>query len=115
ENIGNRNLFNYAIRSYIRQRKCIENFDDRDLEEIILSRNALKNAETKLISYKNSAQINLRVNNIIINQKISMIDFETALSYMFRREIPRIQEIRGEAYDALIHWLVVLIKDIFEY
>ncbi|CAM2697009.1 unnamed protein product [Rotaria socialis] len=110
ENIGSRNLFNYAIRSYIRQRKYIVNFDDRDLEEIILSRNALKNAETKLISYKKNAQINLPVDNIIINQKISMIDFETALSYMFRREIPRIQEIRGEAYDALIHWLVVLIK-----
>lgn len=45
-----------------------------------------------------------------IQQKVNMLDLETALSYMLRREIPRIKEIRGEVYDALVHWLIVLTK-----
>ncbi len=39
-----------------------------------------------------------------------MLDLETALSYMLRREIPRIKQIQGETYDALVHWLNVLVK-----
>jgi hypothetical protein len=39
-----------------------------------------------------------------------MMDLEAALSYMLRREIPRIKELRGEVYDALVHWLIVLTK-----
>ncbi len=39
-----------------------------------------------------------------------MVDLETALSYMLRREIPRIKEIQGEIYDTLVHWLIILNK-----
>lgn len=49
-------------------------------------------------------------NRLIRHQKLSMVDFETALSYMLRREIPRTKEIQGEIYDALVHWLIVLTK-----
>ncbi len=50
----------------------------------------------------------------ILPQKINMVDLETALSYMLRREIPRTLQIEGEAYDTLIHWLTVLSKVIIE-
>jgi len=110
ENIGSRNLFNYAIRSYIHERKCIDNFDDRDLEEIILSRNALKNAETLKKSTLNEKETNDVVEKNSAHQKINMVDLETALSYMLRREIPRIKEIQGATYDALLHWMHVLTK-----
>ncbi len=46
----------------------------------------------------------------IVHPKISMVDLETALSYMLRREIPRIKEIQGATYDALLHWMHVLTK-----
>jgi hypothetical protein len=46
----------------------------------------------------------------VVQEKINMIDLETALSYMLRREISRMREIQGEAYDALVHWLIVLTK-----
>jgi hypothetical protein len=63
---------------------------------------------------KNSNQDATKTNNIAENnpvqQKISMVDLETALSYMLRREIPRIKQIQGESYDALLHWLNVLVK-----
>ena len=110
ENIGSRNLFNYAIRSYIHERKSIDNFDDRDLEEIIHSKNALKNAETLKKSNSNDKETNEVVEKNTLHQKINMVDLETALSYMLRREIPRIKEIQGEAYDTLLHWLHVLTK-----
>ncbi|CAF3331192.1 unnamed protein product [Rotaria sp. Silwood1] len=110
ENIGSRNLFNYAIRSYIRQGQFIDNFDDRDLEEIIQSKNALENIDKKRKPYQDNKEKDNVLNKHIIHQKISMVDFETSLSYMLRREIPRVQEIHGETYDALIHWLIVLTK-----
>jgi hypothetical protein len=46
----------------------------------------------------------------VAQQKLNMVDLETALSYMLRREIPRTKEIQGESYDALVQWLDVLIK-----
>jgi hypothetical protein len=45
-----------------------------------------------------------------IYQKVNMIDLESALSYMFRQEIPQMNYIKGEAYNALVQWLTVLIK-----
>jgi hypothetical protein len=102
--IGSRNLFYYAIRSYINERKSIDNFDDKDLQDIIQSKNALKNAD----ALKNSNQDAVKANNPA--EKLNMVDLETALSYMLRREIPRIKLIQGENYDALIHWLDVLVK-----
>ncbi|CAF0990847.1 unnamed protein product [Rotaria sordida] len=110
EKIGSRNLLNYAIRSRIRQTQFIDNFDDTDLEEIIQSRNALENMKKKKKSNQNNKEINNVLNKNINDQKISMVDLETSLSYMLRREIPRVQEIRGETYDALVHWLIVLTK-----
>lgn len=110
ENVGNRNLFNYAIRSFIHEGGYIENFNDRDLEEILLSRKALKNAETKTVSNKKNEDTNTVASKIKVNQKLSMVDLETALSYILRREIPRIPEIRGESFDALSKWLTVLTK-----
>ncbi|CAF2495206.1 unnamed protein product [Rotaria sp. Silwood2] len=110
EKIGSRNLLNYAIRSYIGQRQFIDNFDDRDLEEIIQSKNALENMNKKRKSNQDNTEKNTLFNKNIIHQKINMVDFETSLSYMLRREISRVQEIRGETYDALVHWLIVLTK-----
>ena len=61
-----------------------------------------------------SNDIDQQANTIIIqsnfNQRINMVDLETALSYMLRREIPRIQEIQHETFDALVHWLNVLVQ-----
>lgn len=103
-------MFNYAIRSYIHQRKSIDNFDDRDLEEIIVSRNALKETDGN----KDAIQANNRIiplaNSNIDFKKVNMVDMETALSYMLRREIPRTKQIQGETYDALVHWLNILVK-----
>ncbi|CAF1198762.1 unnamed protein product [Adineta steineri] len=110
ENMGSRNLFNYAIRSYIHEKKCIDDFNDRDLEEIIHSKNALKNADKLKISDTDEKKPDDVVETSTTSEKLSMVDLETALSYMLRREIPRIKEIQREAYDALLHWLTVLIK-----
>lgn len=96
---------NYAIRTYVHEKKAIENFDDNDLEEIIESKNALNNAET----IKNENKPNVDIDE----QKINMLDLETALSYMLRKEIPRMKEIQGDAYDSLIHWINVLVKVIY--
>jgi len=96
---------NYAIRTYIHEKKAIENFDDNDLEEIIESKNALNNAET----IKNENKPNVDIDE----QKINMLDLETALSYMLRKEIPRMKEIQGDSYDSLIHWINVLVKVIY--
>ena len=102
DHIGHRNRLNYAVRSYIHQHQSIENFDDRDLEEIILSKNALKIGDSKKLEH---------LENITSNQqRVNMVDLEVALSYMLRREIPRLKEIQGETYDALVHWLLVLTK-----
>ena len=107
-NIGSRNGLNYAIRTYIHQWQLIENFDDHDLEEIMLSKNALNMIDSK----KQSNQVKSKpVENINIDQqRLNMLDLEAALSYMLRREVPRIKEIQGETYDALVHWLLVLTK-----
>ncbi|CAF1622204.1 unnamed protein product [Adineta ricciae] len=102
ENLGSRNLLNYAIRSYVHKSKCIDNFDDRDLEEIIHSKNALKKSEVKGTNEVQGAAVE--------NKNLNMVDLETALSYMLRREVPRIKMIYGETYDALLHWLIVLTK-----
>ncbi len=63
---------------------------------------------------KNSNQDVVESNNIaendIVQQKVNMVDLETALSYMLRREISRMKQIQGETYDALVHWLNVLVK-----
>src|SRR5271168_3999737 len=44
-NIGNRNLFNYVIRSYIHQTKSVDNFDNDDIKEIIRYKNAQANQQ----------------------------------------------------------------------
>ena len=92
---------------YINRGKYIDNFDDRDLEEVIRSKNALRNTEKTKDSNHNDKSF---VNKNILYQKLSIVDFETALSYMLRHEIPRIKVIQGEPYDVLVQWLTVLIK-----
>lgn len=106
--IGSRNAFNYAIRSYIHQKNSIDNFNDQDLEEIIASRNALREAEQKEIIRRN--QTNSTKDDEVIQMKVNMFDIETALSYMLRGEIPRTKQIQGETYDALVNWLSMLAK-----
>jgi hypothetical protein len=49
-------------------------------------------------------------NNSLKRLKVNMMDLETGLSYMFRREIPQMKEIQGESYDSLLQWLTVLTK-----
>lgn len=88
----------------------IDNFDDRDLEEIIHSKNALKNAENMKKNMQDNKETNDQVTTNSPSSKITMVDLETALSYMLRREVPRIKIIKDETYDALVHWLTVLSK-----
>jgi len=110
ENVDNRNLFNSAIRSYIHKTKSIDNFDDQEFEEIIQSKNALKNTEKKQkLIQNNNLTDDIRDKNTI-HRKVHMIDLELALSYMFRQEIPQIEDIHGETYNALVQWLTVLTK-----
>jgi len=110
QNISSRNSFSYAIRSYIHKTKSIENFDDHDFEEIIQSKNVLKNVQTKQkLNMNKNITDDVRDKNTIY-QKVNMIDLESALSYMFRQEIPQMNYIKGEAYNALVQWLTVLIK-----
>ncbi|CAF3442728.1 unnamed protein product [Rotaria sp. Silwood1] len=109
-NIDYRDLFNNAIRLYINKTKYIENFDDRDFEEVILSKNALKNTETKQKLAQNKNVTDEILDKNTIYRKVNMIDLELALSYMFREEVPQTKEIHGEAYDALVQWLTVLTK-----
>jgi len=110
QNIDHRNLFNYAIRSYIHKTKSIDNFNDHDFEEIILRKNAIKNAEIeqKLIKNNNITD-DIRDKNTI-HQNVNMIDLELVLSYMFRQEIPQVKNIQGESYNALVQWLTILTK-----
>jgi hypothetical protein len=75
-----------------------------------LSKNALKNAEILKNSNQDNKEINDGTEENISQQKVNMLDMETALSYMLRREIPRMKQIQGEPYDALVHWLNVLVK-----
>lgn len=74
----------------------------------MLSKNALSMIDSK----KQSNQAKSKpVENINIDQqRPNMVDLEAALSYMLRREVPRVKEIQGETYDALVHWLLVLTK-----
>lgn len=97
------NKFDSAIRSYISKNNFISNINDREVEEISLSQNFLQNISK-------THHVNSYQNRLIRHQKLSMVDFETALSYMLRREITRTKEIQGEIYDALVHWLIVLTK-----
>ena len=107
DNVGNRNRFNYAIRSFIHKGQYIENFDDRDLEEIIRSKNPPTAVGNKREFNQEAAH---HVDSKTTPRKVDMVDLETSLSYMLRRDIPRVKEIQGEAYDALLHWLIVLNK-----
>ncbi|CAF2870317.1 unnamed protein product [Rotaria sp. Silwood2] len=110
KNIDYRNLFNNAIRSYIHKTNYIENFDDLDFEKVILSKNALKNTETKQKIARNKNVTDEILDKNTIYRKVNMVDLELALSYMFREEVPQMKEIHGEAYDALLQWLTILTK-----
>lgn len=110
DNANYRNLFNHAIRSYIQKTKSIDNFDDHDFEEVILSRNALKDAVTKQKIVRKKNVMNDNIDKNTIHRKVNMVDLELALSHMFRQEILQVKEIRGEKYYALVHWLTVLVK-----
>lgn len=103
-NIDNRNLFNYAIRSYIHQTKSLDNFDNDDIKEIIQV-----NQKITQMNNNNNLTDDIRDKNTI-HRKIHIIDLELALSYMLRHEIPQIEDIQGEAYRALSQWLTLLAK-----
>lgn len=106
-----RNVFSNAIQSYIDQKKLLNTSVETVLQEIIQGRNALKNAQIEQESAKMNESLTdeIRDKNTI-HQKVNMIDLELALSHMFRQEIPQAEDIRGEAYDALVQWLTVLTK-----
>ncbi len=106
ENIDKRNLFYNIIRSYINETISPDHFDGQDLKEII----PINNIETKQnLSQKNNIPDDVRDQNTT-HRKVNMIDLELVLSYMFRQEISQMQDIQGEAYNALVQWLTVLIK-----
>lgn len=83
--------------------------NDEEMDEAVLSKNVLHSDHARDKQTPNGHD-NAYQNRLIRRQKLSMVDLETALSYMLRREIPRYKDIRGEAYDALVHWLIVLTK-----
>lgn len=103
------NNYARAIRAYISKHNLIPNIDDRELDEVSLSQNVLQNSDTRNKETK-ADHVNAYQHRLLRHQKLSMVDFETALSYMLRREIPRTKDIQGDAYDALVHWLIVLTK-----
>ena len=80
------------------------------MDEIISGKSALKNEEKLKEEKQNDKDPHAIKETNILQQKLSMVDLETALSYMLRREIPRTKQIQGETYDALVHWLNVLTK-----
>jgi hypothetical protein len=108
--VGNRNLFNYAIRLYIQKTKLIVNFDNDDLAEIISSKNALKNIQINQKLLPNKTVTDDVIDKNTIHRKVNMVDLELALSHMFREEIPQMKRIQGESYTALVQWLTVLTK-----
>ncbi|CAF3888952.1 unnamed protein product [Rotaria magnacalcarata] len=85
-NIDTGNLFNNAIRSFIHRTNFIDDFDDHDLEEVILRKNALKNAEKKQRVTENKIKTDEIDDNSTVYRKVNMVDLELALSYMFREE-----------------------------
>lgn len=104
DSVDHRQLFNRAIRSYIQTSKAIDDFDDHLWEEISLRKAALKNTAKEPKMNQNLTE------KQAIARAVKMIDLELALLHMFRREIPLVQSIRGELYDALVHWLSILTK-----
>ncbi|CAF1366680.1 unnamed protein product, partial [Didymodactylos carnosus] len=105
--VGKRNLFNYALRTYIRKHPTlIQNYNDDDLEEIILRKKALKNKNEVVTATKQQKSIN----NESDIKKVYMLDMESGLDFMLRREICKINEINNDAYNALVKWLTVLVK-----
>lgn len=110
-NVVYRTAFNHIIRSYIHEKKLVKTFNDKDFQDVIDGKNALEDARL----HQQSAKANDNFTDEIrdkntVHQKVNMIDLEVALSYMFRQEIPQIEDIRGEPYDALVQWLTVLTK-----
>ena len=110
QNIGIRNSLNQAIRTYVREKRLIENFSDDEMERMTLGKEALINAEMKKNAYAQKQEKSDDRTDKAKNNQLTMVDLETALSYMLRREIPRMKEIQGETYDALVNWITVLHK-----
>ena len=102
--------FNVAIRSYIDETKSLDRFDQREFEEIILSKNVLRKAEKKQKMADNKSATDDALHRKVLHRPVNMVDLEMALFHMFRREIPQRAVIRGETYDALVQWLTVLVK-----
>ncbi|CAF3326317.1 unnamed protein product [Rotaria socialis] len=109
-NIDTRNSFNNGIRSFIHRTHSIDDFDDHDLEEVILRKNALKNADKNQRVTHNKTITDDIGDNSTVHRKVNMVDLELALTYMFRTEVPQMKDIQGKAYDALVQWLSVLTK-----
>lgn len=101
EKIDHRTSFHQTIRSYINRTQIIPNFDDHEWTEMIFSKNALKST---------GKQRKLRSNRTTFNEKLKMIDLESALFHMFHQEIPSMKMIENESFHALIRWLNVLTK-----
>lgn len=110
KSVDYQNLFNNAIRSYIKKTKSIDNFDDHELQETVLSKNVLKHAEFKLKSAQNKNMVDDILDKNTTYAKVNMVDLEIALSYMFRQEVSQMENIQGEIYNSLVQWLTVLIK-----
>lgn len=110
QNTTIRDGFHHAIRSYIQEKNLIENFNNQDLEEIIQSRNQLKIAQLKQEFKRNKNLSDDIRDQYTIYRKVHMIDLELALSHMFQYDISQMKNIQGDAYNALVQWLNVLIK-----
>ncbi|CAF0981773.1 unnamed protein product, partial [Didymodactylos carnosus] len=105
KSIDKHNLFNYVLRSYIRaQSNLIQNYNDDELEEIILRKKMLNTNNT----------VTTRKQEIIIDksntEKVYMVDLECGLDYMLRREICKMKELKNDVYIDLVKWLTVLAK-----
>lgn len=109
-----RSMIVNAIRLYLHMTRDIPSFDDRDFNEVARRRRALEKAIQKAIRKRKLALSRNMTDEIrdkgTIHTRVNMVDLELALKYMFNEEIPEIEEIQGEAYDALVNWLTVLNK-----
>lgn len=107
---GYRNLYNQLIRSYVTGKHLVDTNIDEEFQETNIRKNFIKNDDQHQSAsalYKIAPEETVQT---LKNEKLNMLDLETGLSYMLRREIPRIKEIQGETYTALINWLTVLNK-----
>lgn len=116
ERIDSRNhsanmAYRTSFTNIIHEKNLIKTVTDPPIKDMIDGKTVLEDAQLRqqVLTKNENITDEIRDQNTV-HKKVNMIDLELALSYMFRQEIPQLEDIRGEAYDALVQWLTVLTK-----